>query len=115
VLAVGVGPLWSVSLSASLGVQTRGTCLEEFGKLFVVHFAEPRAEPTGHYFMFTNQRQIQTSSAGCIHALVKVTVQWRGMELKLANCYSPFSGSLEGCITSSPLQPPPHPSDTQEG
>lgn len=114
-LAIGIGPSWSLSLSASLDVQTRGTCLGEFGKLFVGHFTEPRTEHTGHCFMATDQRQIQTCGAGYIHAVVKVTVQWRDTELSLANCCSPSPGSLEGCIALSPMQPPPHPSDTQAG
>lgn len=37
------------------------------------------------------------------------------MELSLANGYSPSPGSLESCIASSPMQPPPHPSDAQAG
>lgn len=109
-LAIGVGPSWSVHLSASLDVQTRGTCLGEFGKLFVVPFAEPCAEPAGRCFMATDPRQIQTCSVRYIRAVVKVTVQWRGMELSLADCCSPSLGSLEGCIPSSLMQPSPHPS-----
>lgn len=69
-LAIGVGPSWSISLSVSLDVQTRGTCLGEFGKLFVVQFTEPSAEPTGHCFMATDQRQIQTCCTGYIYAVV---------------------------------------------
>lgn len=47
--------------------------------------------------------------------MVKGTAHWSGKGLSLANCCSSSPGSTEGCIASSPVQPPPHPSDTQAG
>lgn len=70
-LAAEVGPLWLLSLSDSLDVQARGgTCLGEFRKLFVVRSTELHKEPTAPCFRATNQRQIQTCSAGDVHAVV---------------------------------------------
>lgn len=42
----------------------------EFRKLFVVRSTELHKEPTAPCFRATNQRQIQTFSAGDVHAVV---------------------------------------------